>query len=349
MTFNKLNLKTIDWKSALPRLGVDPATIQNPKMLGPCPIEGEGKTRFRFVNRDGGGNWFCNTCGAGDGVRLVALVNNVSDADAIRMIRDLDSAPGIKGPPICAKPVVEKPKDVSRQRRMLQKIWGETVPVEGTSVEKYIHNRVPGFSIDWLSPAIAFHPELYHVDEDDVDAKTKQKKKQLLPAMVARVTGLDGKPVTLHRTYLSKDGFKATVSPGQVKKLMSGTRMLSGDSIRVNTPHIKSRVAIVCEGIEKALALVASTNNRHAAFSALNAGNLSKFKLSRQDYDHVIICADRDPINKKHGWRPGEHFAEILQARLLTEGFTVKFRVPETEGKDYADLWIESYKLRLVA
>ena len=342
MNYQKLELQNVDWQVTLPRLGIDPSMIENSRRLGPCPIEGDGKTRFRFVNKDGRGNWFCNACGSGDAVRLVALMHSISNADAIRKIRALDSHDGVKGPARRVQPLVEKPKDVSKQKKNLQKVWDESTEVMGTAAAEYIQRRVPGFDMNWLASSLAFHPDLYHFDED-----TKVEKS--FPALIGRVTGLDGRPITLHRTYLSNDGFKAPVSPGQVKKQMSGVETLKGESIRLNTPRIKSRVAIVCEGIETGLALVAALQNRHTVFSALNAGNLSKFILSKDEFDHCIICADKDVINKMHGWRPGEHFAEILKMRLVEEGFFVKFKVPEVEGKDFADLWVEEYKLKLAA
>lgn len=342
MTFQKLDLTKIDWQAALPQLGIDPTTIANPKRLGLCPIEGDGNTRFRFVNKDGRGNWFCNACGSGDAVRLVALFHNVTDADAIRMVRDLSSSQGVKGPPQRSKPIEAMAKDVSKDRQLLQRVWDECGLVVNTSAAMYLQNRVPGFDLTWLTSQLAFHPSLYHFDEET-------RKKQFFPALVGRVTGLDGKPVTLHRTYLSQDGFKAPVSPSQVKKQMTGVSMLKGESIKLNSPHVKSRVAIVCEGIETGLALIAATKNRHTVFAALNAGNLAKFQLQKSDFDHCIICADKDVVNVKHGWRPGEHFAEILRDKLLLEGFGVKFRVPEVEGKDFADLWYEACKLKLAA
>lgn len=339
----RLDLSKVDWYATLPRLGIDPSTIENPRRLGPCPIENDGRTRFRFVNKDGRGNWFCNFCGAGDAVKLVALVNSKTDAEAILMIRDLDNGPGIKGPPQRLKPIVEQPRDVTWIRKLLQQVWDETKPIQGSAVALYIERRVPGFDLNWLSSSLAYHPDLYHVDE-------VTKKKNVFPALVGRVTGLDGTPVTLHRTYLSKDGFKAAVSPGQVKKQMTGVATLKGESIRLNVPRIKTRVAIVCEGIETGLALVAATKNRHTVFSALNAGNLAKFMLSRAEFDLCIICADKDVMNIKHGWRPGEHFAEILSEKLISEGYAVKFRIPQVEQTDFADLWMDRCKwLKLVA
>ncbi|UUZ66278.1 toprim domain-containing protein (plasmid) [Polaromonas sp. P1-6] len=343
MKFEKLDFSVIDWQAVLPRFGVESSLIANPKRLGPCPIEGEGKTRFRFANKYGRGNWYCNQCGTGDGVRLVALMSNCDDAEAVRLIRNLDSGDDAKGPPRRVKPLVNKPKNIEKERFRLQKVWDQSVNPAGTWVDQYIQRRVPMFNMDWLSGSLRAHASLYHFDIDT-------KKVSFLPAMVARVCGLDGKPVTLHRTYLSADGFKAAVSPDQVKKQMTGVADLNGEAITLNVPVLKSWVLIVGEGIETGLALVASTQNRHLVKAALNAANLAKLKVSRDEYDCVIICADRDPLNKRHGWRVGEHYAEILRDRLVAEGFKVKLKAPAVDGTDYADLWLERcVKLKLVA
>jgi putative DNA primase/helicase len=343
MNFERLDLSNIDWQSALPLLGVDQALIANPKRLGACPIEGEGKTRFRFVNKDGRGNWHCNQCGHGDGVRLVALVQRVSDTEAIKMLRELGSGNEVKGPPVRTTPIVAKPKDVSKIKKSLQRTWDESSVVLSGAVEQYINRRVPEFNMSWLAGSMRSHPGLYHFDEGS-------KKTGRYPAIVSKVVGLDSVPVTLHRTYLSKDGFKAPVSPDQVKKQMTGVSTLNGESIHLNSPVLQSRMLIVSEGIETGLALVASMKNRHEVWAALTAGNLSKLKVPRARFDSVYIRADRDPVNPKNGLRVGEHYAEILSKRLISEGFKVKISVPTVEGKDYADMWMEHcMKLKLVA
>lgn len=334
MQFDKLDLSKLDWLNLLPRFGVDASLIANPKRLGPCPIENEGKTRFRLANKNGRGNWYCNQCGSGDGVRLVGLMMGCNDAAAIHLIRNLESPGNIKGPPVRVQALAHKPKNVEKERRLLQQVWDATVSPVNTFVEEYIHRRVPLFNMSWLSASVRAHPALYHMD-------TETKKVSFRPAMVTRVCGLDGKPVTLHRTYLSPDGFKADVTPDQVKKQMTGIVDLNGEAITLNQPVLQSRVLVVAEGNETGLALVASTSNRHVVRAALNAGNLAKLKVSRSEFDQVIICADRDHVNKHNGWRVGEHYAEILQQRLLSEGFKVRIKAPVVDGTDFADLWFD--------
>jgi phage/plasmid primase-like uncharacterized protein len=80
--------KTLDtayglWREILPRFGV-PATALNGKHQA-CPACG-GKDRFRFTDRKGDGDYFCNGCGAGKGISLVAKVNGWSYPEAAKRI-----------------------------------------------------------------------------------------------------------------------------------------------------------------------------------------------------------------------------------------------------------------------
>ena len=339
---NRLKLETVDWYQVLPRFGVDLDLIKNPKKLGPCPIEGEGKTRFRFENKDGRGNWFCNNCGAGDAVKLIALLHGCSNTQAIFKIRELDN--GKSALPIRKQMTQSEktPKDVSKIRNGLQRVWDGSKNIDDLDPTGiYLKRRVPMLDTKWLSTSLRFNANLYHFDEGE-------RKKSYFPAMVGRVTSVDGLPITLHRTYLSEDGFKAHVSPDQVKKQMTGVSTLHGECIHLNTPVLQSRVLYVSEGIETGLAMVAALQNRHEVWSALNAGNLSKLKVPRDKFDRILIIADKDCMNPKHGWRPGEHYAEIAKIRLQAEGFNVTVKVPEKEGTDYLDLWVDYCKQNLM-
>lgn len=65
------------WPRILPALGVK--VIKNRHQA--CPVCG-GSDRFRFDDKEGRGTWFCNQCGAGDGLKLVEKVFGVSAAEA---------------------------------------------------------------------------------------------------------------------------------------------------------------------------------------------------------------------------------------------------------------------------
>jgi len=60
------------WREILPQLGIETRFLTNKH--GPCPLCG-GKDRFRFDDRHGDGDYFCNQCGPGVGLILVQKKN----------------------------------------------------------------------------------------------------------------------------------------------------------------------------------------------------------------------------------------------------------------------------------
>ncbi len=73
------------WPVILPALGI---ALQPNGKPQPCPTCG-GKDRFRFDNQDGRGTWFCNQCGAGDGLNLVEKALSLSTRAAAEQVAAL--------------------------------------------------------------------------------------------------------------------------------------------------------------------------------------------------------------------------------------------------------------------
>ncbi|HBT3066404.1 TPA: DNA primase [Klebsiella aerogenes] len=69
------------WPNILPALGVK--VIKNRHQA--CPVCG-GSDRFRFDDKEGRGTWFCNQCGAGDGLKLVEKVFGVTASEAAQKV-----------------------------------------------------------------------------------------------------------------------------------------------------------------------------------------------------------------------------------------------------------------------
>ena len=69
------------WPHILPALGVN--VIKNRHQA--CPVCG-GSDRFRFDDKEGRGTWFCNQCGAGDGLKLVEKALGLSAGDAAKQV-----------------------------------------------------------------------------------------------------------------------------------------------------------------------------------------------------------------------------------------------------------------------
>ncbi len=66
------------WPMVLSQLGID--VPRSPRQHAPCPACG-GKDRFRFDDK-GRGSFFCNQCGAGDGLDLIQKVNQCGTTEA---------------------------------------------------------------------------------------------------------------------------------------------------------------------------------------------------------------------------------------------------------------------------
>lgn len=73
------------WPMVLSQLGIE--VPRSPRQHAPCPACG-GKDRFRFDDR-GRGSFFCNQCGAGDGLDLIQKVNQCGTTEAARMAADV--------------------------------------------------------------------------------------------------------------------------------------------------------------------------------------------------------------------------------------------------------------------
>jgi putative DNA primase/helicase len=159
--------------------------------------------------------------------------------------------------------------------------------------------------------------------------------------MLLRIRSACSRPISIHRTFLTEDGEKAPVP--NVKKLMTGTRLLDGAAIRVFESD--SRTLGICEGFETGLAIARARKYRICVWSLINAGNLVKAAIPKDRFDSVIIFADHDALDPKKGYRPGEHAARELKERLLAEGFEVEIKIPTHQGQDFADVWLEWYKL----
>ncbi|WP_272903142.1 primase-helicase zinc-binding domain-containing protein, partial [Xenorhabdus sp. Sc-CR9] len=79
------------WHSVLEALSIN--VHQDPNKHTSCPACG-GKDRFRFDNQEGRGTYYCNQCGAGDGLSLVQKVRGCDASDAAKMVHDvLSGAP----------------------------------------------------------------------------------------------------------------------------------------------------------------------------------------------------------------------------------------------------------------
>lgn len=228
------------WLDILSRLGISRDYLK--RRHRPCPTCG-GKDRFRFDDKNGTGSFYCNNCGAGDGFRLLALQYGLSSREVLTMVANLLDVGSQATIPRKIYPPRGTPEFNSWALRQLERTWSASLEVSaGDPVHRYL-TQTRKLTLPEVPRALRFHPGLeYREDEKLIGT---------FPAMVAPVIAPNGKAVSIHRTYLTVDGKKASVpSP---KKLMTPTKegATRGAAIRLFEPDTRLGIA---EGIETALA-----------------------------------------------------------------------------------------------
>lgn len=283
------------WRAILPIMGIEAKYLENRQ--GPCPICG-GKDRFRFDDKDGDGTFYCNSCGAGDGMRLLLLKHGGSFKSMAAEVRQLlPSAPFVK-------PKAARSADKCYRDQLA--LWRSSRPICGDMAEHYLRSR--GFEPPYPAD-LRFVPS----------ARASKADEGFLPAMIAKVSGIDGKGVNIHRTFL-RNGEKAyrAMMPGELP------------------PGCAIRLSPICEhlggaeGIETAL----SVTKRFGigCWSLISTGGMMKF-TPPAEVTRLSIYGDHDV---KFG---GQAAAYTLAHRLMTQPKPIEAEVilPTMAGTDFAD------------
>jgi putative DNA primase/helicase len=287
------------WHGIMTELGVSPKLLTN--RHGPCPLCG-GEDRFRWDDKDGRGTWICSHCGAGDGAELVKRMANVDFKGAAKMVEKIVGTVPKRPPP---KPVQAATRDE------LNRIW------------KRARLIVPG------SPAGKYLAARCGVVEPNPD----QLREVLngAPEMVAVVSDQAGKPVTLHRTFLTPEGTKAGIGRS-ARKLMPGSLpgsvairlRLAGDEY---DSSLNPKVLGVAEGIETALSVRQMFSIQ--CWSLINSVMMAKWNPP-DDVEKVIIYGDNDKSFA------GQAAAYKLANRLSSK-LSVEVKIPDQAG-DWNDV-----------
>jgi putative DNA primase/helicase len=289
------------WPSILRTLGVSDTFLVN--RLGPCPMCQDGRTRFRFDDKDGAGTWFCHHCPkqSGDGFALVMGVNGWTFPKALEEVAALVGS---------ARPIkIRQGPDVAEVRAEMERMWKAAMPLH--MVEE---------AADWWRNRIGRVPTLTTVRATPA---LRCPGAGVFPAMLSIIQGADGKAVNLHRTFLAAGGLKADVEePRRVMALP----MPKGCAVRLYKP---GEVLGIAEGIETAVA--ASELTGVPVWSALNTTTLEAWEPPAGV--RVIVFGDND------GNFAGQSAAFNLAKRLRRERFEVEVRLPPAPGMDWNDVW----------
>lgn len=191
---------------------------------------------------------------------------------------------------------------------------GEIKP--NTPVALYLRNRGISRLLSHLPKDLGFNNRIHYWDKD-------KQKSIIYPGMIAIYRDTRGRPLTIHRTYVDKNGDKAPVE--NPKLMMKPPADMTGGSIQLFDPHYDSGSSTwtlgVAEGIENALSVVEATSTPcWAASSAWCLENVTvpDFLLPPPDvkYINFYIWADKDIANSQ-GTRAGIEAAQRLQSRMV--------------------------------
>jgi putative DNA primase/helicase len=274
------------WRGILLGLGIHEGHLNGKN--GPCPLCG-GKDRWRFLDHNGDGTWVCNQCSDGveSGITLAMRFTGLSFKDVAPKIEYIigDARPA----PATA------PKDDPRP--WLRSLWLEAQPTRrGDLADEYLHAR--GVGLETYPTCLRTIPTLWHKEECAA-----------FPAMLALVTGPDGKPLTLHRTYL--DPSKPDKAPVEKPRMLCSELNGSPPVIHLTPP---AEVLGIAEGIETALA--ATKLFGIPTWSAIDAGGIRRFEPP-PEVRHLIIFGDNDANNV--GQSAAYARAEQLARRLKVD------------------------------
>lgn len=328
------------WESILANLAPDliPAIDRQGRHV-PCPVHG-GKDGFRvFKDVKLTGGTVCNTCGIHhDGISTLMWINDWTFRETLEEIagflgigsRQIESRRVVRPRPSAPAPTIGDEVEANNEiKRKLNRVWLGSIEISDPRAEParlYLARR--GLSVS-IPETLRFHPSLAYFDG--------KEKVGEFPAIIAMVTGKDGEPVTIHRTYLTKDGRKAPVeSP---KKLMAypSDRKIVGGCIRLMDG---SSTIAVAEGLETALAVQEAMDL--PVWCSVNALMLENF-CPPEGVERVLVFADKDRPTKQHPGGHGQEAARNLVQRLWKLGIKASAIVPSgaiPEGEKSLD-WLD--------
>jgi len=295
--------------------------VSKPGTHTQCPVHG-GKDGFRlFRDADSTGGAICNTCGAkSDGFHLLMWLNNWTFPDALTNVAAVLGITNDTIPTIVKKTTLITPTataDDERIRASLRKTWSEAKPLNHPDAEPirlYFVNRGLGdVATDY--PNLRFHPSLQYRDEKNVVLG-------YFPALLALLENNNGR-VTIHRTYLTSDGFKANVEFPKKMMTAPSDKKVAGSAIRLGTP---THILGVTEGIESALAVTQATGM--VTWPLVSSSLMPTFELP-SNLKKLVIWADLDRPAPVTDIQAGSDAASKLANRAIALGLEVEIRTPK--------------------
>lgn len=247
------------WPRILPALGV--TVIKNRHQA--CPVCG-GSDRFRFDDKEGRGTWFCNQCGAGDGLKLVEKVFGVTPSEAAGKVNAVTGNLPPVSPAVIAATDAETEADRKAAAALAVKLMEKARPATGNA---YLTRK--GFPGRECLTLTTLHK---------TGGVTYRAGDVVVPLY-------DNSGVLVNVQLINADGLKRTLKGGQVK---GACHILDGKK------EAGKRLWIA-EGYATALTVHHLTGETvMVALSSVNL--LSLASLARHKYPacRIVLAADRD-------------------------------------------------------
>lgn len=292
------------WYGILSALGMTAKQLNGKN--GPCPFCA-GTDRWRWTDYEQLGMGICTQCGPRNGMQIVQEWENVDFVGAIKIVEGLLGV------------VAESPKKVVVDpRAKLNALWSRAVKLTpGDPVTMYlIERRLEIAASEWATfppREVRYAASVPYYEDGVVQGR--------YDAMIACVRDGDGKPTTLHVTYL-KDGAKAPV--GSPRKVLSAL----GEGAAIRLWQVDRECLAVTEGIETALAV--REHHRIPVWAAISAGGMTNLIVPTGVHT-VHIYGDNDASFT------GQLAAYALAKRLRSEGREVEVHIPNAVDTDWAD------------
>ncbi|MEB7623635.1 primase-like DNA-binding domain-containing protein [Enterobacter vonholyi] len=247
------------WPRILPALGVK--VINNRHQA--CPVCG-GSDRFRFDDKEGRGTWFCNKCGAGDGLKLVEKVFGVSASEAAEKV---DAVTG-NLPPVSPEMIVAAEAETEADRKA----------VAALAVRLMEKTRTASGNAYLTRKGFPGHECLMLTATHKTGGVTFRAGDVVVPLY-------DDTGVLVNLQLINSDGLKRTLKGGAVKgachtiegKKQAGKRLwiAEGYATALTVHHLTGETVMV-------------------ALSSVNLLSLASLARQKHPACQIVLAADRD-------------------------------------------------------
>lgn len=247
------------WPRILPALGVK--VIKNRHQA--CPVCG-GSDRFRFDDKEGRGTWFCNQCGAGDGLKLVEKVFGVTASEAAGKVNAVTGNLPPVAPKVIAATEAETEADRQAAAALAVRLMEKTRPASGNAYltrKGFPDRECPVLTVTHKTGGVTFRA-------GDV----------VVPLY-------DDTGALVNLQLISSDGLKRTLKGGQVKgachviegKKQAGKRLwiAEGYATALTVHHLTAETVMV-------------------ALSSVNLLSLASLVRQKHPACQIVLAADRD-------------------------------------------------------